>query len=546
VKQRVDLALVAALFCLALGARLIPLFASPLPYAIDGFPAAKIAEQIGASGQWTIDPTDVNREDLKVPGTFLVLSAAAQLAALHPLLHAQVIFPILAATIVAPVYLIGVRGTGRRAVGLAAGCFVTTYGSFLFLTSVPMKETLGLVLLPATVLLIHERADPRKRAIAIILLLLLAFVDYLTLLMAVGMAASLVFLAHARSLSLHRFSARGLALDFATIGFPFLVAWNYYSAVDLFYFSQASSTAGLVALLAAGVVLVVLLIRRWKAISPDSTPGFVFPWSILLGGALLAGVLVLGPQSNVFEDTPQVRSQFQAITLAIVFLGGFAFVGYRSIRRTAGYLNDLTVSMLTTPVVLILFGFALNQGTLSFRIIYRSVDFVDLAFALLGGLGLALAFARLRHNRPAGVAMTAAFVVALLVTTPIAYDTPQVFGVETVTTPQEFQALQLIASLGAKKMLSDHRLSTVASLYFGLVSNFRLPLWLRDQTPIRGYDYALVLERWTTVGATMFPGATVVLDQATLDSFLSANRIVQVYGTAGDRTFIVQLSDASS
>jgi len=537
---------VAALFCLALGARLIPLFVSPLPYNTDGFPTAKIAEQIGASGQWTIDPTDVNVEDVKVPGTFLLLSAAAQLAALNPLLHAQVLFPILAATIVAPVYLIGVRGTGRRAVGLAAGCFMAIYGSFLFLTSVPMKETIGLVLLPATVLLVHERGDPRKRGIAMILLLLLIFVDYLTLFMAMGMAASLVFLTHARGLSEHRFSPRALALDFATIGVPLFVAWNYYSAVNLFYFSEFSSEAGLVVLLAAGAVLLILLLRRWKPSSARSTRGFVSPWAILLGGAFLAAILVLGSPSEVFEDTPQIRPLFQVILPAFIVLAGFAFIGYRFVRRMGGYLNDLAVSMLATPLVLILFGFAFNRIYLSFRIISRSVDFVDFAFALLAGLGLALAVARFRYNRSAGVGLAAAFVVALLVTTPIAYDPSQLFGVETATTPQEFQALQLIASLGAKNVLCDLRLCTVAHSYFGLGANFRLPLWIRDQTPILGYDYAIVLERWTTVGATMFPLATVVLDQLALDSFLSANRIVYVFGTTGDRTYVVRMPDASS
>lgn len=536
----------AALFCLALGARLIPLFVSPLPYNTDGFPTAKIAEQIGASGQWTIDPTDVNVEDVKVPGTFLLLSAAAQLAALNPLLHAQVLFPILAATIVAPVYLIGVRGTGRRAVGLAAGCFMAIYGSFLFLTSVPMKETIGLVLLPATVLLVHERGDPRKRGIAMILLLLLIFVDYLTLFMAMGMAASLVFLTHARGLSEHRFSPRALALDFATIGVPLFVAWNYYSAVNLFYFSEFSSEAGLVVLLAAGAVLLILLLRRWKPSSARSTRGFVSPWAILLGGAFLAAILVLGSPSEVFEDTPQIRPLFQVILPAFIVLAGFAFIGYRFVRRMGGYLNDLAVSMLATPLVLILFGFAFNRIYLSFRIISRSVDFVDFAFALLAGLGLALAVARFRYNRSAGVGLAAAFVVALLVTTPIAYDPSQLFGVETATTPQEFQALQLIASLGAKNVLCDLRLCTVAHSYFGLGANFRLPLWIRDQTPILGYDYAIVLERWTTVGATMFPLATVVLDQLALDSFLSANRIVYVFGTTGDRTYVVRMPDASS
>jgi hypothetical protein len=540
----VDLALVTALFCVALLLRLVPLFVSPLPNNTEGFPLSKIAEQITASGEWRMNPTDVNREDLKVPGTSLVLSSVAQLASLDPLPHGQLIFSVLASTIVAPIYLIGVKGTGRRGIGLAAGVFGATYGSLLFLTSAVMKETLGLVLLPATILMVHERADPRKRGIAIVLLLVLPFVDYLTLFMAMGMAASVVFLSHARDLSQRQLSARRLGLDLVTLGGPLLVAWAYYDSVGLFYFTQATSAGALVALLAAGIVLLVLLVWRWKPTSASSIRRLVAPIVVVIVGVFLTAAVLFGPQLDLFAEMPEIRPELQAIVPAIVLLAVFAAVGYHVMRRAGGYLNDLAVSMLAAPVVLILFGFAIDRGRLSFRIVYRSIDYVDFAFAILAGIGLVLAIARLRRHRSVGVALGATFVVALILTTPMAYNTGAVFGVETGTTPQEFQALQTIASFAPKTMLSDSRLSSIASLWFGLRSNFRLPIWLEDGSPIRGYDYALVLERWTTVGATMFPGPTVVLDRATLDGFLAANHVIQVFGTPGDRIYIVRFSNA--
>lgn len=543
-RQRVDLALVAAVYCVALLARSIPLFASTLPFTPDGFPLAKIATQIAASGQWTINPADPNLEDLKVPGISLMISALAQIASLNPLLHTQAVLPVLTATTVVPVFLIGVKWTGRRAAGLAAALFLAIYGGFLFPTIAVMKETLGLVLLPATVLMVYERADPRKRGIAVVLLLLLIFVDYLTLFMAMGIAVSLVLLSIAGDTSRRHLTARRLFLDLAMIGAPLTVAWEYYNSVKLFYFTEVTSTSALLVLAAIGIVVVVVLLLRRKSIESSVRRGFVLPLAIFCLGVLGIVALMLESSLYVFLEAPKIQPELLTIAPAIVFLAILAAFGFLIVRRAALDLNDLVVSMLATPFLLITFGIAINRPRLSFRIAYRSIDFVDFGFAILAGFGLAVAIGRFGFRRPAGIAVGAAFLVALLVTTPIAYDTTAVFRVQTAVTPQEFQSLQLIVSLGANSVVSDMRLSTVALWWFGLRSDFRLPLWLQDHTPIFGIDYALVLERWATVGATMFPEPNVVVDRGILDAFLSSNRVIYVFGLPGDRTFVVRLLHA--
>src|SRR5207249_3179665 len=88
-RLRTDGAIVAALLCLALGARLVPLTFSPLPFSIDGFALARISSNIAADGTWRIDPADTNSYNQKLPGFSILWSAAAQVGGLSPLVHVQ-------------------------------------------------------------------------------------------------------------------------------------------------------------------------------------------------------------------------------------------------------------------------------------------------------------------------------------------------------------------------------------------------------------------------------------------------------------------------
>src|SRR5207249_2549090 len=122
----------------------------------------------------------------------------------------------------------------------------------------------------------------------------------------------------------------------------------------------------------------------------------------------------------------------------------------------------------------------------------------------------------LRVSRASRGALLAGFVVALLSTTPMAWNTPAVFGVQNVTTSDEFQALAVLGSLGARNVTTDQRMADVGRMWFGYVANPDLPQKLRDHASLEGADYAVVLERWTTVGAQVHPAPNIVLAPDTL------------------------------
>ena len=74
-----DGALLAALFLLALVLRLVPLLFSPLPYNVDGFALTKIASDFGATGHWSLNASDPNAADLKLPAFSLFWHAVVGL-----------------------------------------------------------------------------------------------------------------------------------------------------------------------------------------------------------------------------------------------------------------------------------------------------------------------------------------------------------------------------------------------------------------------------------------------------------------------------------
>jgi hypothetical protein len=123
----------------------------------------------------------------------------------------------------------------------------------------------------------------------------------------------------------------------------------------------------------------------------------------------------------------------------------------------------------------------------------------------------------------------------------MAYDHPAVFGVDNVVRTEEFQALAFAASLGARTIASEPRLTDVAAMWFGIRVDSGFLLRLRGDLPPVGVDYAIVLERWTAVGTQVRSTADVTIDAETLTSFLEEHRILRAEGPPGDRVFVVQI-----
>jgi hypothetical protein len=535
-----------ALVCISIAARLVPLTFSPLPLGIDGFGLTRISSNIAATGTWRIDPAGVISYNEKLPGFSILWADVSLVAGLSPLIYAQLIVPLITGLAVIPAYLLGVKATGRRLGGFVAGLFIAVFGSFLLLTSSVAKESIGLLVFPVALLLFSERRDVRNRTLAFVLLLLLPFLHPLTTLLTLGGVASLVVFAQRRAIARGRFSPGSFALDVATGPLLAVPAWAYYSSVQLPYLADILAPDALVLFLGIVVLVTALLLPMARPAKRRIGQGLASPITRALVPPAIGVAVVLGDgETSLFAGAVGTQPGLIEVLPAIFVLTAFVLAGYQLLRRTTNRANDLVVSMLAAPVALILFGFLRGLDPQSLVIVYRSIDFLDYAFAVLAAAGFVLAWKRLKPWRFARAALAAGFVAALIATTPMAWNTPAVFGVQNVTTADEFHALAFLASLHPRNVTSDQRLADIGAMWFAYTTDPSLPVKLRDNKSVAGFDYAIVLERWTTEGAQVHPAPNVVLATTILTSFLEGNRVSYEAGPAGDRIFIVQILETT-
>ncbi|HKZ99170.1 MAG TPA: hypothetical protein VJ326_06240 [Thermoplasmata archaeon] len=524
----------------------MPLGASTLPFNIDGFPLVRIAEGISDAGAWRIDEADPNSYNQKMPAFSLLWAAAVGLGGLEPLRDIQWVLPLVTSFAVVAGYLFALKLTGHRGVAFAAGLFLAVFGSFLFLTSAVMKESLGLLVLPVTLLLFAGRRDPRQRGLALLLLLVLPFLHHLTTLIALGTVASLLVLEHGRASGLGRFSPRALAVDIATGPLAAIPAVAYYSAVEMPFFRDVTSPDEVALFLAITVVLTFLLARAWKPARARPGRSFATPSArTFVVPAIAFGGILVNAGTGVFAGAASTRPLLLGVVLpGFLGLAMFAVVGWQGLRRTTNRANDLVLAVLAAPTALVIFGFLRGLDPLSLAIVYRAFDFMDLALAPLAGIGMAILVARMPSRRLAGAVLGVVFAASLVATTPLAWDTQAALGVENVTTPEEFRAFEILAGLGAVNVTTDQRLADIAEWWFGIAGDPSLPVRLADGEPVEAADYAVLLERWTSVGAQVHPAPNVVLERDDIDAFLASNRIVYSAGRPGDRVWIVRIVDA--
>ena len=357
------------------------------------------------------------------------------------------------------------------------------------------------------------------------------------------MVAALVVLAHARAVQQGRFSLRLLLLDIATGPGPAFVSYAYYAAVNMPDLNAVTAPDALALFLAVCVLLSALLVRMARPTPRRVGERLVRPMGPILAVPLLAfAAILVNTRTDLFVGVLPTQPALEPVLLAATVLVVFGFLGYQLQRRTASPLTDVALAMGIAPVALVLFAFLRGLDGLSQVLVYRSFDFLDYGFAVAVGVGFALVWARLRGRDAARLVLVAGFLAVLLATTPIAWNTQAVFGVDNVTTPAEFQALSVLASQHPARVTTDQRLADVGRDLVGLPTNASLPFLLRDNSTISGGGYALVLESWSTVGAQVHPLPNIVLPDATLRTFLAAHRIVYVAGSSGDQIYVVEMA----
>jgi len=513
------------IFFLAFVVRLTPLVWSPYPYNIDGLGEARLAESIWDMGDLTM-PEDVGYWNTYVPdmpSLNALIALASDMTGIHPLLLAQLLIAVVGALSCVFAAIVIHRISGSVRAGAFGGIFLALFGTFVFCTASVWKEALGLAMMIFIVGLFLERRDVRLRTIMTIALLLMTFIHHhsavLTyLIITFAVAGDLYLTRRSNSWSWNSYA------DILTVIAIWAMASYYYRDVDLPYYHFLSPEQDLYLLIAISCIfflLMVLVLSRQGAPSKRPYLKLVVP---AVGVSLLA-INYVRPIFPGIPGTEQALFLFATSYLVLLIPALFSadgMIGTREPWRAA------VLALIIAPLTMILFAFIRALDVTSYTIAFRTFDFLDIGFAMLFGTGLVLLFKRFSRAK---VIIAIPFMLLLLLTTPIAFQTEELFSVHNQTYEYEFDAFEAMHGISDDhSMNSDQRIGSTGKNLFNFSGGTDLALRIESGESIEDIHWVVVKSTWTTVGAQQFPFGQLVVTQEYLDDFLIEHDVLVIAG----------------
>ncbi|MCJ2562850.1 MAG: hypothetical protein LN417_02005, partial [Candidatus Thermoplasmatota archaeon] len=265
--------------------------------------------------------------------------------------------------------------------------------------------------------------------------------------------------------------------------------------------------------------------------------------AILMGALLFilgaASLLVLNHYTNIFTGTIRTKGDFLIIAIPSIALIFVALVGFNVMRRTETRFRPLIAAAFMTPIAVMLFSFLWGLNPVSFVVLYRTYDYMDIAVAI--SVGIAFAVALKRFKSPAKKTVLAASFLGLIVlTTPLAYGSEDFYDVQNTTYVAEFSAMEHIDAHNMSNFGSDQRLHATAGLYFDEIEgDGYLPFRLATGSSIAAYDYLLLESKWTTKGAQEHPMPSVVIEDSVFERTVAEANLIYNSGPGETEIFIV-------
>lgn len=532
-KNRTPLLLVLAAFAVALAARTIHLYWSPLPATLDGIGYAAQARDAIALGRYPL--ADLRADNLVFAG---LLTAVGVVLDERPLILAQPTVAILGAASclvgVAIVHRAGrERGWAARRVRYAAAfaaLALAVSGLYLRRTSVPDEEALAFLLLPLLALGLHRFLRTGRPGWGLATgLLLVTFPlvhTFSTLIAALTITALFVVHLHARP------TRRTALVGGALVGGFWIYFAAYYelaarTALTVPYVGRVTAYPGLflawVLVLVVGVLwvrsasrrarraAVLLPIGAWFVVLLANSIAPVFPGTVATR-PLLIGVLLLYllPLAAASASAPVLGEDRTGAVLLALLAAPVVHVGF-----------SLTAAL--TPEF---FGTAMRTQTFAHLPVY-ALAALTVGSALAAPIRELPAALRAAPLRPALVVL---LVASVLVTAPLAFVALDTLAFPSTTTQEEFAGATFAATHLDEPWATDHKRSRMAVHYYDApVAVGAVADWLRGGAapgcPV------LATADWTTTGAHLFPAAPETLDRATYDEYRRSNHLV--YATAG-------------
>ena len=527
------------LYMITLLVRWIPLFLSPLPYNIDGFSMAGVADGIISSGHWSLNsPVYGVAYNQKTPFFPVILSEFSLITGISPLYVEQYMLPFITASIPPFVFYFVSRLTRNLTASIVAALFLSFNGLFSFLTGSIMKESLGLLLIPVALFLYFGREDARKRLLLVLILVFITFVHYRSTLMLNIFLLLLLSWDSIRLFDAGKLRFRHFLLDVLTIPSIGVVSIFYYMWVNMQdYYGRAFNINEVALFLSVAFIWFLIYIRFMKrSYSSSERPltRYLLDWKFIVL-VISIGAFLLNSRKLIFAGTISTSPTLVYAALPYIALVAIALFGLSLMQR---YRNDylpMVAAIFVGTFIPITYSLVRGLDAFSQEILYRSYNFMDFGTAISLGIGVAFIYAlikkrfilpgRFKTGIPAAISLFLAVVLLLAATVPLGYNTVELFGVQNVTYEYEVSAIDWAKSANCTGIGTDQRLGDIMRDYNNLSHSKSVPFELKYHRPVNS-PFVMAEGSWTTWGAQMHPSSPVIISQDKLSRLMDGGSVI--------------------
>lgn len=515
--------LLTILTILVLSTRLLPLSISEYPYNNDSITECRIADDI------------IERSSFSPPadsfytGTHSVVTIAhnAVLAFTSTAIGCSVFdvaqFATAAFSLVTVIggFVLGYLLTGSRKGALAGALFLATFGTFVFLTGSAWKESLGIALLMLFFFAYAHRSERRMMALEILILLTLPLVHHIVTLTAFLALAYLTVWSVVNALRVGRLRRRHYA-DMVVIAVPAVLAYGYYKVEDLDRLSYMSSGMEIASLLLAFSVLCVVMVLVLSKKSHSRLSFAPIPAVALL---MLLTWDYFHPIFSYVPGYPRYVLLLVTGSCAVVCV---AWLGFEETIESRSMFRAVPLGMLLPALTLLLFAVIGGFSLRTHQIIYRTIDFGDLALAV----GVAAGVAHFRSRPKAEWFIVVSLILALLLTFPFGYASAGLLGMRHDTQSYEVQAIEWVTETGGLPPMfeSDERVSYTAMALFDYEKRPFLPTRLYGDYPFYSDTVYAYEEEWSVVGVNNYPNGHPTIDETKVSEVIGSCNLIYIGG----------------
>jgi hypothetical protein len=466
----------------------------------------------------------------------VVLAFISSVLGTTPLQCAQVLVSVLSVLTVGSVFLLGRQVSGSLRGGIASSFAAVLMGTFAFTTGSAWKEMMGIALLVFLLVAFVRRDQMKFRIVMFALLMLIPLVHHLAALVALLIVTymlcwSWVF-AFANGLPKRR-HLEDLVVTVTAI----VWAVVYYSAISFDRISLVSSPLKLVIFGASFVLvsLVAITVLTMRTHSKRTFAPFV--------GAGLIAIVSLDYFGFFMPYTPSASHAYFFLVASSGFLLALAWYGSEVILERRPLFKAVQIALVVSPLSILGYGVASGFSPVSFQIVYRTFDFVDIFMFL----GIGTAFVWLYENRRKSYTAIGYVTIAfLLISFPFAYASGSLLGVRHDTQAYEVDSVRWLSEhVDSPFLESDERIGHIAESTVGIEKHAALPDALRRNVTVTDLpiiSICLMEDSWTTEGVNDFPRGEIVLAASNYTWALETGNVFYIGGPVTDRVVIFTIS----